>query len=152
MKVIILSKSVDSFIKFTKLALLVLVLNSIHSVSAKPLEKIYELDYRNSSTIEVPSGTKATVRLHSVPFEADAVQVSLAHDTHYSGAHILGPSNLLISKNAGSNYVEFNIEMPKSTGRFYNRKLKLNIKTFQRTSDDGYKILEKIENYISPIS
>ncbi len=150
---IILSKLFNSFLKFTKLAIAFLVLNTAHSVLAKPLEKIYELDYRNSSTIEVPSGSKATVRLHSVPFEADAVQVSLAHDTHYSGAHILGPSNLLISKNAGSNYVEFNIEMPKSTGRFYNRKLKLNIKTFQRTNEDGgYKILEKIENYISPIS
>lgn len=150
---IIRSKLKNSFLKITKLAAVVLVLNTAHIVLAKPLEKVYELDYRNSSTIEVPSGSKATVRLHSVPFEADAVQVSLAHDTHYDGAHILGPSNLLISKNAGSNYVEFNIEMPKSTGRFYNRKLKLNIKTFQKTNEgNGYKILEKIENYISPVS
>jgi hypothetical protein len=144
----------DSGVRFIKFLFVGLILTSVSiiDVKAKTLSKIYEIDYQDSQVLKMYSGGKATVRINSIPYDADVVQVNFSSDNIKDDGHILGHRSLEVNRGAGSNYVEFNIELPELSRADLYKKFKLSIKSFKKNSGFGYQVIEKIENYISPNS
>jgi len=119
-------------------------------VQASP-EKIYEVDFEDGQTFYMYSGTKTTLRINQIPPDLNSIQLSIVERPSAQKAFIMGKRLKAVNTGNSTSYADFIIDIPEiSHGTNIKQLIQLDLKTFKKTSDRAYEVVDRHTYYIRP--
>jgi hypothetical protein len=119
-------------------------------VQASP-EKIYEVDFEDGQTFYMYSGTKTTLRINQIPPDLNSIQLSIVERPSAPKASIVGKRLKAVNTGNSTSYADFIIDIPEiSHGTNIKQLIQLDLKTFKKTSDRAYEVVDRHTYYIRP--
>ncbi len=129
-------------------AYLLLLLTIAQAAPAVALSKIYEFNFRPQQTVYMHSGTKATIRLLSIPSDIDFLQVSLGRRKNTPRAHLIGKKLIDVKKTANQGVLDINIEIEETKDITEARHpIELKFKSLKEI-DGKYTVTDHFSNFI----
>ncbi|MEY3370219.1 MAG: hypothetical protein RLZZ361_889, partial [Cyanobacteriota bacterium] len=114
-------------------------------------DKIYEVEFEDGKTIYMYSGTKTTLRINQIPPDLNSVQLSVVEKPSSPKASIIGKRLKAVNTGNSSSYADFIIDIPEIPhGTNIKELIQLDLKTFKKTSERAYEVVDRHTYYIRP--
>jgi len=133
-----------------KYIFLFLIFVSCLQVQAVP-EKIYEVDFEDGQVFYMYSGTKTTLRINQIPPDLNSIQLSIVEKPSAPKASIVGKRLKAVNTGNSTAYADFIIDIPEiSHGTNIKQLIQLDLKTFKKSSERAYEVVDRHTYYIRP--
>jgi len=117
------------------------------------VQKIQEVDFRDGQTLYLYSGTKTTLRINQIPSDLDSVQLSIIERPSVPKAMIIGKRLKSVNNSNNSSHADFMIDIPEIPhGTNIKQLIQLELKTFKKSSDKAYKVVDRYTYFVRPIT
>lgn len=133
--------------------LLLLILVTFALPLRATVQKIQEVEFADGQTLYLYSGTKTVLKFNHIPADLDSVQLSVVEKPLAPKAMIIGKRLKAVNYSNNTSHAEFIIDIPEILhGTNIKQLIQLELKTFKKSSDKAYEIIDRLTYFIRPIT